>query len=288
MSMLMDRSCNICEGNDNQQKEFKYYDGLQFATHGMTEQRTNKKNKVSIGSRKRSIICKDKQADFSDDVGNVNLPQKLQHPSRKKRNSENFRGGRGQNRRGRGKGTEKTMQVETDNIGGNTSRGGRSGEFKRDEHRDDHHDRGSRGYRGSGRGRGGNRGRGHDDNKYENESSDGRCQEFNLGHSRGNNRGRGRGRSHENNKYGNESRGDRSREFNRGQGRGGNRGRGRGRGRGHEDNKDGDEIPDGRSREFSKDRHQDDNNDRGSQEYRGRGQGRGGNRGRGRGRHGRR
>ncbi|CAC5364890.1 unnamed protein product [Mytilus coruscus] len=288
MSMLMDRSCNICEGNDNQQKEFKYYDGLQFATHGMTEQRTNKKNKVSIGSGKRSIICKDKQADFSDDVGNVNLPQKLQHPSRNKRNSENFRGGRGQNRRGRGKGTEKTMQVETDNIGGNTSRGGRSGEFKRDEHRDDHHDRGSRGYRGSGRGRGGNRGRGHDDNKYENESSDGRCQEFNLGHSRGNNRGRGRGRSHENNKYGNESRGDRSREFNRGQGRGGNRGRGRGRGRGHEDNKDGDEIPDGRSREFSKDRHQDDNNDRGSQEYRGRGQGRGGNRGRGRGRHGRR
>ncbi|XP_052100566.1 N66 matrix protein-like isoform X3 [Mytilus californianus] len=356
----MDSSCVICKGNDNQQTQFQYDDGQHFVTHGLTKPKINRKTQVANVTGKKSTFCTDKQADFSEDVGDMNSLQRFKNPYIS--NSENFRGDRGQTRRGRGKGMEKAMQVVTtnektrkpnkpdkvhippslklhvekgpkrdrkdkhnaqegkkrfqnktsargrpnkrdgrDDNNGSSGRvhdqedyiyyngrsDGRSGEFNTDGYRDNNHNRGYQGFRGRGRGRGGNRGRGHEDNKYENESPDGRSLDFNRGQGRGNNRGRGRGRGHEDNKYGNESRGGRSREINRGQGRGGNSGRDRGRGRVHEDNNNGDEIPDRRSREFSRDRHQDDSNDRGIQEYRGRGRGRGGNRGRGRGRRGR-
>ncbi|VDI26851.1 Hypothetical predicted protein [Mytilus galloprovincialis] len=304
MSTIMYSSCHRCEGNDNQQTEFEYYDGLHFAAHELTKQSSNIENKMPVGG----------------DVRHTNSPKKLKNPPKNKLDSEHCHDGRKQKRRGRGKGTEKTMQVKKDTTDGNASRVGTVGsvEFKRDGHRDNNHDKGSGGYRGRGRpdgrsqeinggqGRGNNRGRGrgrgpednklwndgpvgrsqeinrgpgrgrgrgHEDNKLGNEGPDGRSQELNGGQGRGNNRGRGRGRSHEDTKYNNENRGGRS-----GQGRG----RGGSRGRGHEDKNGGDEIPDFRSREFSRDRHQDDYNDRG------RGRGHGGNRGgRGRGRRGR-
>ncbi|XP_076102763.1 uncharacterized protein LOC143071941 isoform X2 [Mytilus galloprovincialis] len=310
MSTIMYSSCHRCEGNDNQQTEFEYYDGLHFAAHELTKQSSNIENKMPVGG----------------DVRHTNSPKKLKNPPKNKLDSEHCHDGRGQKRRGRGKGTEKTMQVKKDTTDGNASRVGTVGsvEFKRDGHRDNNHDKGSGGYRGRGRpdgrsqeinggqGRGNNRGRGRgrgpEDNTLWNDGPVGRSQEINRGPGRGNNRGRGRGRGQEDNKLGNEGPDGRSQELNGGQVRGNNRGRGRGRshedtkynnenrggrsgqcrgrggsrGRGHEDKNGGDEIPDFRSREFSRDRHQDDYNDRG------RGRGRGGNRGgRGRGRRGR-
>ncbi|VDI26499.1 Hypothetical predicted protein [Mytilus galloprovincialis] len=228
MSMLTNSSCHTCEGNDNEQTEFEYNDEEHFATHGLKKPSNNIENKMAI----------------ADDVGIRNLPKKLKNPSKNKHNSEHFHEGRGQKRRGRGNGTEKTMQVETDKTDGNTGRGGtnRSVEFKRDGHRDNNHDKGGRRYRGRGR-------------------PDGRSQEINCGPGRGNNRGRGRGRGHEDNKYGNESPFGRSQEFNGGQGRGNNRGRG------DEDNKLGNESPVGRSQEL--------NGGQGRGNNRGRGRGRG-------------
>ncbi|XP_071167653.1 NFX1-type zinc finger-containing protein 1-like [Mytilus edulis] len=260
MSMIMDSSCHRCEGNDNQQTEFEYYDALHFAAHELTKLSSHRENKMSVGG----------------DVRHTNSSKKLKNPSKNKLDSEPFPNGRGKKRRGRGKGTEKTMKIKTDATDGNASRVGTVGsvEFKRDGHRDNNHGKGSQGYRGrvcpdgrsqeisGGQGRGNNRGRGRgrgpEDNKLGNEDPVGRSQEINRGPGRGNNRGRGRGRGNEGNKLGNEGPVGRSQELNGGQGRG--------RGRGNEDNKYEDERSFGRSQEFNG------------------GQGRGNNRGRCRGR----
>lgn len=186
---------------------------------------------------KRSTFCTDKQADFSEDVGDMNSLQRLKNPSRNKSNSENFREDRGQTRRGRGKGMEKAMQVVTTNE--KTRKPNKNDKLhippslkshiekspKGDRKDKNNAQEGKNRFRNktSARGRPNKRddrddnnglsGRVHDqeDYIYYNGRSDGRSGEFNTDGYRDNNR--------------------RNQGFRgRGRGRGGSRGRGRGRG----------------------------------------------------------
>ncbi|XP_063433330.1 NFX1-type zinc finger-containing protein 1-like [Mytilus trossulus] len=235
VSTIMYSSCVICKGNVNQQTQFQYDDGPRFVTHGLPTAKTNKKTKVTTVRGKRSTFCKDKQADFSEDVGDMNSFKKLKNPARNKSNSENFRGFQGQSRRGRYKGMEKAMQVETTNEKTrNPNKNDKqhipsSAKFhaEKSPKRYQNKHQAEEGFQSKSpaRGRGnkwdgsnnnnGSAGRvdGQEDYKYYNGRSEGRNGEFNADgygddyHDRGNQGYRGRGR-----------------------GRGGSRGRGRGRG----------------------------------------------------------
>ncbi|XP_052100565.1 NFX1-type zinc finger-containing protein 1-like isoform X2 [Mytilus californianus] len=237
VSTLMDSSCVICKGNDNQQTQFQYDDGQHFVTHGLTKPKINRKTQVANVTGKKSTFCTDKQADFSEDVGDMNSLQRFKNPYIS--NSENFRGDRGQTRRGRGKGMEKAMQVVTTNE--KTRKPNKPDKVhippslklhvekgpKRDRKDKHNAQEGKKRFQNktSARGRpnkrdgrddnNGSSGRVHDqeDYIYYNGRSDGRSGEFNTDGYRDNNHNRGyqgfRGR---------------------GRGRGGSRGRGRGRG----------------------------------------------------------
>ncbi|CAC5364919.1 NFX1-type zinc finger-containing protein 1 [Mytilus coruscus] len=117
VSTILDYSCNICDGPDNQQTEFRYDDGQNVVTHGLTKARRAQlgKSQVTNVRGKRSNFCKDKPADFSEDFGNMYSRPRVRNPIRNKSNSENFHGVRGQNLRGRGKSTEKAMRAKTTN-----------------------------------------------------------------------------------------------------------------------------------------------------------------------------
>ncbi|CAG2196752.1 unnamed protein product [Mytilus edulis] len=111
VSTLMDTSCVICKGNDNQQTHFQYADGQHFVTHEQTKAKSNTLTLDVKGKRRTSF--KGNQADFKEHV--MNSPQRIKNPSRNKSNSETFHGGRGQTHGCHGKGIDKAMQVETTN-----------------------------------------------------------------------------------------------------------------------------------------------------------------------------